>query len=132
MGRDEHEGLVAVETNRFMNRRAESYRYVRDQLEAGLIELPYDDYLIDELLSVRWRSTPDGKIRIEPKEEIKGRLGRSPDRADAVTMALGIGAYGPPAIPAGVLAKLNARLRGSRGGWVAGASSRDHRCRKPL
>ncbi|MEE9132724.1 MAG: hypothetical protein V3U13_04115, partial [Gemmatimonadota bacterium] len=29
-----------------------------------------------------------GKVRLEAKEELHGRIGRSPDRADAVTMAV--------------------------------------------
>lgn len=40
-----------------------------------------------------------GKIQLEAKEDLKGRLGRSPDRADAVAMAfysrsVRAGAYG--------------------------------------
>ena len=101
-------GERARQHERFLNRRAETYWYMREQIEAGHVGLPSDDYLIDELLSVRWRSTPDGKIRIEPKDEIKGRLGRSPDRADAVTMALGLKSYAPPAISRDVLQKVNA------------------------
>ena len=104
-------GERARQHERFLNRRAETYWYMREQIEAGHVGLPSDDYLIDELLSVRWRSTPDGKIRIEPKDEIKGRLGRSPDRADAVTMALGLKSYAPPAISREVLKKVNAGLR---------------------
>jgi len=32
-----------------------------------------------------------GKVANPPKEELKGRLGRSPNRVDAVAMALGVG-----------------------------------------
>jgi hypothetical protein len=39
------------------------------------------------LVAIRWRATSNGKIQIEPKEELKNRLGRSPDRADAVVLA---------------------------------------------
>ena len=41
--------------------------------------------VFDELLALRWRPTPEGRIRIEAKEELRARLGRSPDRADAVS-----------------------------------------------
>ena len=74
---------------RFLNARAEAYWRLRELLEAGEIVLPPDDDLFDELLAIRWRPTPEGKIRIEAKEELKSRLGRSPDRADAVCMAFG-------------------------------------------
>lgn len=35
----------------------------------------------------RWQPTAQRKIQIEGKDELKGRLERSPDRADAVSMA---------------------------------------------
>jgi len=65
---------------RFLNRRAECHWYLRKQLEAGLVALPDDKDLIDELLSIRWSPTTQGKIRIEAKDQLKGRLGRSPER----------------------------------------------------
>ncbi len=43
--------------------------------------LPHDEELFDELVAIRWRATSSGKSQIEPKEELKNRLGRSPDRA---------------------------------------------------
>ena len=74
---------------RFMNRRAESYWTLRKRLEEGSIAIPSDEKLFDELLAIQWRETPEGKVRIEEKREIKGRLGRSPDRADVLAMAFG-------------------------------------------
>ena len=44
--------------------------------------------MFDELLATKWSPTPDGRIRIEGKPGLKVRLGHSPDRADAVVMAL--------------------------------------------
>jgi hypothetical protein len=35
---------------------------------------------------MRWSIGLDGKVQIESKEELRARLGRSPDRADAVAM----------------------------------------------
>ena len=72
---------------RFLNRRSESYWHLRDLLETGEIALPTDEALADELLAQVWRPTADGKVALEAKEALKGRLGRSPDRADAVVMA---------------------------------------------
>ena len=48
---------------------------------------PHDEELFDELVAIRWRATSNGKIQIEPKDDLKNRLGRSPDRADAVVLA---------------------------------------------
>ena len=38
-------------------------------------------------MAIRWRATSNGKIQIEAKEDLENRLGRSPDRADAVVLA---------------------------------------------
>jgi hypothetical protein len=74
----------------FRNVRAEAYWTLREALDpvsgAGL-SLPPDDDLKAELCSPRW-STSGGRILIEDKDEIKARIGRSPDRADAVALAL--------------------------------------------
>ncbi len=42
----------------------------------------------DELLAQACRPTADGKVALEAKETLRGRIGRSPDRADAVVMAV--------------------------------------------
>ncbi len=72
---------------RFLNRRAQTFWELRQKLEAGEIALPEDEKLTDELCAIQWKITSAGKIQIEPKDELRGRLGRSPDRADAVAMA---------------------------------------------
>ena len=73
--------------DRFLNVRAESYWELRERLEEGRISLPRNEALFQELLALRWRPTAAGKIQLEAKEDLKNRLGRSPDRADAVVMA---------------------------------------------
>lgn len=50
--------------------------------------LPPDPKLKAELCSIRRASIDGGVVTIESKKEIKKRLGRSPDRADAVKYAL--------------------------------------------
>lgn len=77
----------ADEQAQFANLRAVAYWRLRKLLEAGEIALPADEDLFRELLAVRWSPTSSGKIRIEPKDELRKRIGRSPDRADAVSMA---------------------------------------------
>ncbi|HKK27076.1 MAG TPA: hypothetical protein VKB18_03265 [Gemmatimonadota bacterium] len=72
---------------RFLNARAEAYWELRELLEAGEIALPRDEKLFDELVAIRWKPTGQGKIQIESKDDLRGRLGRSPDRAAAVSMA---------------------------------------------
>ncbi len=40
-----------------------------------------------ELGATKWQPTSGGRVQIEGKDDLKARLGRSPDRADAVAMA---------------------------------------------
>ena len=72
---------------RFVNMRAYLFWCVRDWLnpknDTGAM-LPPDSQLLEEATEIRWSFRSDGKILIEPKEDIKKRLGRSPDRFDAL------------------------------------------------
>jgi hypothetical protein len=74
---------------RFVNVRAYAYWAMRDMLdpERGLkLALPPDQELLSDLTAPRWAMTMQG-IKVEPKEDIVKRLGRSPDCADAVVLA---------------------------------------------
>ena len=72
---------------RFVNMRAYLFWCVRDWLnpknDTGAM-LPPDQRLLEEATEIRWSFRSDGRIIIEPKEDIKTRLGRSPDRFDAL------------------------------------------------
>jgi hypothetical protein len=58
-------------------------------LERGRLGLPQDEQLLDELMSLRWRpAATGGKIEVELKSEWAARVGRSPDKADALSMAV--------------------------------------------
>lgn len=73
--------------HRFANMRAYLFWCVRDWLnpknDTGAM-IPPDNQLAEEASEIRWSFRSDGKIIIEPKEDIKKRLGRSPDRFDAL------------------------------------------------
>lgn len=74
---------------KFKNKRAEAHWKFREALEPNLgepIALPPDPELMADLTAPRWKLTPSG-IQIESKDEIKKRIGRSPDKGDAVIMA---------------------------------------------
>lgn len=72
---------------RFVNMRAYLFWCVRDWLNpknhTGAM-LPPDDLFMEEATEIRWFFRSDGKIQIEPKEDIKKRIGRSTDRFDAL------------------------------------------------
>lgn len=80
-------GRRARDHANFFNARAESFWRIRKLLEEGRVAMPHDELLWDELVATEWEVTQDGRVRIEPKEQLAQRLGRSPDRADAVAYA---------------------------------------------
>ena len=61
-------------------------REILDPIYGDDILLPDDEMLIADLSTPLWNEI-DGKICVEKKEEIKKRLGRSPDCGDAVVLA---------------------------------------------
>lgn len=78
----------AFNSERFLNCRAESHWLLRDLLERNRIGLPRDAALEEEALAIEWQLTASGQIQIVGKETVRKTLGRSPDRLDAVVMAL--------------------------------------------
>ena len=63
-------------------------RELLDPARNSTVMLPDDDRLIGELAAPKWTVHNGSVIVVESKDEIRKRLGRSTDRADAV-----IGAY---------------------------------------
>ena len=72
---------------KFSNMRAYLHWAVRDWLNpknnTGAM-LPPDDMLLEEATTIKWSFQSNGDILIEKKEDIISRLGRSPDRWDAL------------------------------------------------
>ena len=77
----------ALDDEKFANRRAEWLWELREAFEEDRIALdPEDTELVLELLAIKYKYSA-GRILIEPKAEIKKRIGKSPDRADAIVLA---------------------------------------------
>lgn len=57
-------------------------------LERGEVDLPRDSELMEDALALEWQLSPSGAIQILGKDVVRKTLGRSPDRLDAVVMAL--------------------------------------------
>lgn len=73
---------------RFTNLRAQHWWRAREALDPASeneIALPPDDRLARDLASPRWKLSPRG-VQIEAKDDTKKRIGRSPDRGDAVVL----------------------------------------------
>jgi hypothetical protein len=74
----------------FVNMRAELMWRLREALDPSgpdPIALPPDPELKSDLASARYKLTPRG-YQIESKDDIKKRIGRSPDKGDAVALAV--------------------------------------------
>lgn len=72
----------------FTNLKAQLNWHLRSLFETGQIDLDEaDDELTEELAALRFKRLSSGKIQIEGKDQIKKRLGRSPNRADALVLA---------------------------------------------
>ncbi len=72
----------------FVNVRAEAWWGLREALDPNTsrIALPDDPELLGDLIAPRWTMQSNG-IKIESKDDIKKRLGRSPDCGDSVVLA---------------------------------------------
>lgn len=74
----------------FLNVRAAAWWRLRQLLDPkndSTVELPDDDTLTGDLTAPHWKVTSKSLIQIESKDDIKKRLRRSTDAADAVVQA---------------------------------------------
>ncbi len=92
-------GARSSNQKRFANLRAEVWWEIgREYSRTRRWDLSeVDDDVIAELTEPKYEIMDSyGKIKIEAKDEIRARLGRSPDDADALLLAFYEGAYGGP------------------------------------
>lgn len=96
-----YKGATGVESRtkdrqlKFTNKRTETYWRFREALDpsqegGATIMLPDDPILVADLTAPRFEVTKQG-IKLETKEDVCKRLGRSPDRGDAVVMSWSAG-----------------------------------------
>jgi hypothetical protein len=76
----------------FVNIRSAAYWHLRELLDPEydpVLALPPDDLMISDLTTPTWSITTGvpPKYQVETKEKVVERLGRSPDRGDAIAMA---------------------------------------------
>jgi hypothetical protein len=77
-----------TQQKKYYNLRSQMWMEAGDLFDKGMIKLG-DDYVLNgQLSSAKFNYTGNGKIQVEAKDDIKKRLGRSPDRADAFIMGL--------------------------------------------
>lgn len=93
-------GSKPLNAELFLNRRAEVFFGLRDRFREGRISIPgSDEQLFAQLTSLRYRYTPQGKLQLESKEELRKRGLASPDRADALALCFQSGLVHAAAVP---------------------------------
>lgn len=85
--------LDRSKTFSFSNSRSAAYWHLRELLDPEFeptLCLPPDDLLISDLTTPKWETLPTvpPRIKVENKDDVVARLGRSCDRSDAVVMSL--------------------------------------------
>ena len=80
-------GEQAWDNTRFANRKAELWFSLRQRMLDGELSIP-DDKDLERELMVSYKYNLTGKILIESKDAVKKALGRSPDMADSLVLAL--------------------------------------------
>lgn len=89
-------GSGAKDPDQHSNRRTELWWNLRDWIAGKAAYVP-DDTVSEELLAATFKPHKEG-IALEPKEKLKERIGRSPDRADALALAVSGHIGGSPVI----------------------------------
>jgi len=80
-------GGKAIQSERYKNKRAEMWDSVNQWLRQDLpVELPNDEELFDELCGIERIKVAQDQLQLEDKDAFKKRLGRSPDKADALAL----------------------------------------------
>jgi hypothetical protein len=74
---------------RFFNQKAQLYQHLADLLESNALDGLVDDTTIGQLAGILYEIDPRGRLMIEPKEKARQRGVASPDRAEALMLALG-------------------------------------------
>ena len=90
-------GGKPVKTQRYLNKRAEMWGAMKEWLEAGG-SLPDVPELKSELVTPEYSFDAANRLRLESKEHIKERLGKSPDLADALALTFAL-----PVVPKAAL-----------------------------
>lgn len=81
---------------KYFNLRSQIWMEAGDDFFNGNISIPDDYILRGQLSSMTFDFRGNGKVIVESKDDVKSRLGRSPDRADALVM----GIYAMKQVPA--------------------------------
>jgi len=81
-------GDNAFHKDKFFKLKTEAWFHARDQFEGGLVSIPNDPELINELAALKYTTRASGQLWVEQKKDFRARMGKSSDRADALMLML--------------------------------------------
>jgi phage terminase large subunit len=103
LGHDQVIGVdssISPDDSSYLNKRAEMWGLMAGWFRAGA-SIPMDPSLIREATAPTYKFTSAGKLQLESKDDIKKRLGVSPDLADALALTFAFPVATPdPAVEA--------------------------------
>lgn len=79
-------GGKADEPTRYLNKRAEMWDRTKDWLKSSPVKIEDNDELHGDLQAPHYTFDSAGRLKLEPKEDIKKRYTKSPDLADALAL----------------------------------------------
>lgn len=88
-------GNRAGQSARFDSLRSESWFRLRERFATGNVELPAHRQLRADLIAPTYSFAPNGRVRVERKDQLRRRGVDSPDFADAVMMAFAVDLLAP-------------------------------------
>jgi hypothetical protein len=84
----------ALKDDQYANRRAEMHAELARWTRLPTSILPKGQRLAADLTATRFKHDARGRVQLEPKSEVRKRLGRSPDIADALAVSFAIPVLG--------------------------------------
>jgi len=80
-------GSKALDDKDYSNRRAEMWGTMKEWMESEMeTEIPDDDGLQSDIVAPGYKYTSTTQLQLEPKKDIKKRIGKSPDGGDALAL----------------------------------------------
>jgi hypothetical protein len=108
---------VPTEPEKFFDMRAEMYWELRERFRMDTISIPDDDKLKSQLACLKYEYTTRGQIRLISKEKLKKSGQESPDRSDALAMAVWGHKNGDKSRGTKLKMKLDHHFGGGAGGY---------------
>ena len=72
----------------YENIRAEAAFFAKNKMDEGLVSLEEDEGQREEAVAIEYFVNGKGRIQIEDKDDLKERIGRSPNKIDAAILAI--------------------------------------------